>query len=169
MAGKALTEKLGLKPGCTVFLIGKGDWLWEEIGKAIGEEGMLFALDRPQVLERARAIGEADVILFWVGEVEDLQPALEVLRRRIKENGAIWTVITKKAYQEKEGLARVKKADVIEAAKGAGLVDVKVARVSEFSSLQDLSHRDPVRIRTDPEGREYALKLVIPRHLRGER
>jgi len=42
-----------------------------------------------------------------------------------------------------------------EAAKGAGLVDVKVASLSE--SLQD------------PEGREYALKLVIPRHLRRER
>ena len=155
MAGKALTEKLGLKPGSTVFTIGGGEWLLKELGEAIGEEGVLFALDSPQVLERARAIDKADAILFWVGQVEDLQPALEMLRGRIREDGAIWTVITKKAYQEKEGLPRVKETDVMEAAKGAGLVDVKVARLSE--SLQD------------PEGREYALKLVIPRHLRRER
>jgi len=148
MAEKALTEKLGLKPGYTVFLIGGGDWLLEEIGEAIGEEGVLFALDSPQVLERARAIGKADAILFWVGQVEDLQPVLATLRERIKEDGAIWTVITKKAYQEKEGLPRAKETDIIEEAKGAGLVDVKVASLSE---------------------REYALKLVIPRHLRRER
>ena len=75
-----------------------------------------------------------------------------MLRERVKENSAIWAVITKKAYQEKEGLLRVKESDVRGAAKGVGLVDVKVARVSE--SLRD------------PEGREYALKLVIPRQLR---
>jgi hypothetical protein len=155
MTGKALTEKLGLKPGSTVFTIGGGDWLLEGIGKDIGEEGVLFALDSPQVLERARAIGEADAILFWVGQVEGLQSALEVLRERIKDSGAIWAVITKKGYQEKEGLPRVKETDIIEAAKGTGLVDIKVVRVLE--SLQD------------PEGREYALKLVIPRHLRRER
>ena len=157
-----MTEKLGLKPGYTVFTIGGGDWLLEEIGEAIGEEGILFALDSPQVLERATAIGKADIVLFWVSQVEDLQPALQMFRERIEENGAIWAVIIKKAYQEKEGLPRVKESDIIEAAKGAGLVDIKVASLSESLSL-----RDPVR--TDPEGREYALKLVIPRHLRRER
>jgi len=143
-----MTEKLGLKPGYTVFTIAGGDWLLEDIGEAIGEEGILFALDSPQVLERARAIGEADAILFWVGQVEGLESALEMLRGRIRENGTIWTVITKKAYQEKEGLPRVKESDIIEAAKGAELVDVKVASLSE---------------------REYALKLVIPRQLRRKR
>ncbi len=155
MAGKALTEKLGLKPGLTVLLIGGGDWLWEEIGKAIGEEGVLFAVDSPQVLERATAIGKADIVLFWVGKIEGLRADLEMFRERIKENGAIWAVITKKAYQEKEGLPRVKETNIMEAAKGAGLVDVKVVSLSE--SLQD------------PEGREYALKLVIPRQMRRER
>lgn len=150
MAGKALTEKLGLKPGFTVLLIGGGDWLLEEIGEAIGEEGMLFALDSPQVLERATAIDGADIVLFWVGQVDDLQSTLEMVRGRIKENGSIWAVITKKAYQE--GPPGVRESDIIEAAKRAGLVDVKVASLSE--SLQD------------PEGREYALKFVIPRHLR---
>lgn len=147
MGGKALIEKLGLKPGHTVFAIGGGDWLLEEIGQAIGEEGVVFALDSPQVLDRATAIGKADIVFFWVGQVEGLQSALEMFRERIKENGAIWCVITKKAYQEREGLPRVNEADVIEAAKGAGLVDVKVVSLS---------------------GREYALKLVIPRHLRRE-
>ncbi|MFQ5886082.1 MAG: DUF3052 family protein, partial [Anaerolineae bacterium] len=137
MAGKALTEKLGVKPGYAVLLIGGGDWLLEEIGEAIGEEGVLFALDSPQVLERTRAIGEADAVLFWVGQVDDLQSILEMVRGRIKENGAIWSVITKKGYQEKEGLPRVKESDIRGAAKGAGLVDVKVARPSESLSLRD--------------------------------
>jgi hypothetical protein len=148
MAEKAMTEKLGLKPGYTIFTIGGGDWLLEEIGEAIGEEGMLFALDSPKVLERAQAIGEADAILFWVGQTEGLRLTLEMLRERVKENGAIWAIITKKAYQEKEGLPGVKETDVIEAAKGAGLVDVKVASLSE---------------------KECALKLAIPRQLRRER
>lgn len=143
-----MTEKLGLKPGYTIFTIGGGDWLLEEIGEAIGEEGMLFALDSPKVLERAQAIGEADAILFWVGQTEGLRLTLEMLRERVKENGAIWAIITKKAYQEKEGLPGVKETDVIEAAKGAGLVDVKVASLSE---------------------KECALKLAIPRQLRRER
>lgn len=160
MAERALTEKLGLKPGYTVITIGGGDWLLEEIGEAIGEEGMLFALDSPQVLERVKAIDGADIVLLWVGQVVDLQPTLEMLRERIKEDGAIWAVITKKAYQE--GLPVLRESDIREAAKGTGLVDVKVASLSESLSLQD-----PVR--TDPEGREYALKLVIPRHLRRER
>ena len=47
MAGKVLIEKLGLKPGLTVFLIGGGDWLWGEMGEAIGEEGLLYTLDSP--------------------------------------------------------------------------------------------------------------------------
>lgn len=162
MAGKALTEKLGLKPRFTVFLIGGGDRLLEEIGEAIGEEGLLFALGSPQALERATAIDKADIILFWVGQVEGLQPALQMLRQRIKENGAIWAVIATKAYQEREGLSRVRETDIFEAAKGAGLVDVKVAGVSE--SLQD-----PVPKGSRGEGREYALRLVIPRQMRRER
>jgi hypothetical protein len=60
MAKKALIKKLGLKPGYTVFTIAGGDWLLEDIGEAIGEEGVLFALDSSQVLERATAIGEAE-------------------------------------------------------------------------------------------------------------
>ncbi len=159
MTAKALTEKLGLKPGHTIFTIGGGDRLLEEIGEAIGEEGVVFALDSPPVLEKATAIGKAHAILFWVGQVEGLQAALQILRRRIREDGAIWAIITKKGYRGQEGLPRVKEIDIIEAAKGAGLVDVKVASLSESLSL-----RDPVR--TDPEGRGYALKLVIPRHLR---
>ena len=49
----------------------------------------------------------------------------------------------------------MRESDVMEVVKGAGLVEVKVASLSE--SLQD------------PEGREYALKLVISRRLRRER
>ncbi len=145
MAGKALTEKLGLKPGMTIFTVGGGDWLLEEIGEAIGEEGIFFALDSAKGLEEALFLGQADMVLFWAKEGQGLEAILKMMRGRIVKRGAIWVALTKKAWQEKEGLPRLAESDVFAAAKEAGLVDVKVASLSE---------------------KEYAIKLVIPRHLR---
>lgn len=147
MAGKALTEKLGLRPGMTIFAVGGGDWLLEEMGEAIGEEGIFFALDSAKDLEEARFLGQADMVLFWAKEAQGLEAALKMMRERIGEQGAIWVALAKKAWQKKEGLPRLAESDVFAAAKEAGLVDVKVASLSES---------------------EYAIKLVIPRHLRGE-
>lgn len=145
MAGKALTEKLDLKPGMTIFTVGGGDWLLGEIGEAIGEEGIFFVLDSAKDLEEAPFLGQADMVLFWAKGAQGLEATLKMMRERIGERGAIWVALAKKAWQEKEGLPRLAESDVFAAAKEAGLVDVKVASLSE---------------------KEYAIKLVIPRHLR---
>jgi len=140
MSEKSLLEKLGIRKNSKVALISPslkaGDPDYGHLGITATPQG-LGNLTGPKL----------DVLLVWVETRVNLIALLKDLKTYIKPDGSIWTVIKKKSAYPKESLPTVSEMDIIEAAKGAGLVDNKIASLSDT---------------------EYAFKLVIPVTARGE-
>ena len=110
---KPLLDKLGVKPGAVVSVLGVRD-----------------ADFRRQLRERAAEIAEAkprkdsDFIFVLAEAKADLRD-ISRLAHFLKKSGAVWVVYPK-------GQAHITQADVMAASKAAGLVDVKVV---SFSSI----------------------------------
>jgi hypothetical protein len=107
-----LLDKLGVRPGMRVALIGIDD---EMIRPLLGE--------RTSDITEGWPLPDTDIVLLGADSIEALEP-LEALARRIRPNGAIWVV------SRKGRAATVRDVDVIEAARAAGLVDNKVVSFS---------------------------------------
>jgi hypothetical protein len=113
-----LGKKLGIAPGQRVSVVGRADPAFEaELGR-LGAE-----LVSPR--------SKADLVFLRAEAPSDLA-GLAALRRRIEPAGAIWVVRTKGKD------ASVKEAEVRQAARAAGLVDVKVAAVSDTLTADKL-------------------------------
>lgn len=116
---KTLLDKLGVKPGDTVALVGVTDEAF-----------------RTQLVSRKVDAGEGvpAALVAWVffqaETCEDLE-RLEELRAAILPNGAIWVIHPK-------GRQDIKDLHVFAAAKAAGLVDVKVVAFSPTHSALKL-------------------------------
>jgi hypothetical protein len=100
---KTLADKLGVKPGQRVRLVGDADP--ELVGAGVAADG-----------------GEPDVVFLQVDEESDLARIAE-LRAQIVPDGAIWVIRPK-------GRADLTEAMVLGAGRDAGMYDVKTARVS---------------------------------------
>ncbi len=109
---KSLIDKLGVKPGARVALLGLADAAFR---RQLEERTADVAVDR------SRAGSD---LIFLLVERKDTLRRLRTLRSRLKPNGAIWVVAPK-------GRGPVREADVLAAGKPAGLVDVKVVAFSE--------------------------------------
>jgi hypothetical protein len=108
---RTLLDKLGVKPGQRVSLLGApGD----EIHGLLADRGIDYA-------EEEQA--DADAILLGAASAADLD-RLGPLQGSLAGDGAIWVVAPK-------GGAEPTEAQVLAAGRAAGLVDVKVARWSE--------------------------------------
>lgn len=119
---KTVVEKLGVKSEEDVVYIGSVD------------AGLLTELKAAKVRVAKELRGDdLDCIFIGVESPTDLGQ-IKGLNSRIKPNGKIWVIFPK-------GRADLKDVNVIAAGKSAGLVDNKIARVSE---------------------RLTAMKLVIP-------
>ena len=117
-----ITDKLGLKPGHPVRIVGKGDKallarVRERTGRKMVSEGTL-----------------ADVILYWPKTVEEITPTLTELRATIVQNGGIWVMTAKKGCRSASGMEYLNQTDLIPLGLAAGLVDNKTCSVSESES-----------------------------------
>ena len=111
---KSLIDKLGVKPGHRVVVLGVcDDGFLRDLGARTGD-----------ISTRLRK--DADIIFLGAGTIDGLA-RLGTLRDSIKRDGAIWTVTPK-------GKGGIKDTDVMAAGKSAGLVDVKVAAFSATHS-----------------------------------
>jgi len=111
-APKSLIDKLGVKAGMRVAVIGVSDPAFRrQLRKRTGE------------IVDGRPRAGSDVV-FLLAERRGELLRLRALRRRLKPNGAIWVVSPK-------GHGDVREADVLAAGKPAGLVDVKVVAFSD--------------------------------------
>lgn len=115
---KSVIDKLGVKPGQRVTILGD---VGEELAAAVEQRS-------GDVSRRLRK--ESDVIFFAAGTREELA-RLETLRASLAASGAIWVIRPK-------GIQAIRDGDVITVARAAGLVDVKVVRVSETLSGEKL-------------------------------
>ncbi len=110
---RGLLDKLGVKPGARVAVLGMPDQEFIQQLRARGAE--LAAGEAPPAL---------DFVFYEADEVVALA-RLSELRALIKDGGAIWVV------SPKGKAARVRDVDVIAAAKAARLVDTKVVGFSD--------------------------------------
>ena len=117
-----ITDKLGLKPGFAIRVVGKGD-------KA------LLARIREKIGRRMVSVGApADVILYWPKTAEEITPALTELRAAIVPNGGVWVMTAKKGRRSASGMEYLNQTDLIPLGLAAGLVDNKTCSVSENES-----------------------------------
>jgi hypothetical protein len=117
-----ITDKLGLKPGFAVRVVGKGDKallarVREKTGRKMISDGTL-----------------ADVILYWPEAAEAITPTLTELRAAIVPNGGIWVLTAKKGCRSASGMEYLNQTDLIPLGLAAGLVDNKTCSVSENES-----------------------------------
>jgi hypothetical protein len=108
---KSLIDKLGVKPGMRISVVGLGD----------GDFRRDLAT-RTQDLVEGKAAPDSDLIFLGANGLKDLD-RLRTLQKSIQPNGAIWVVYPK-------GQKHITEAGVFAAGKQAGLVDVKVASFS---------------------------------------
>lgn len=109
---KGLLDKLGVKPGQRVSVIGAGD------------SGFLAELRaRTDDVIEGEAAPESDAVFVAVEGPDDMRRMTE-LRGRIKPDGAVWVVFRK-------GRKDFNENDVLRLGLESGLVDVKVVRFSE--------------------------------------
>lgn len=112
---KARLDKLGVKPGARVAVLG------------VEEKKFLRELKaRAAEVLRGRPKKETDLI-FLAAEKEATLKRLVALQHYLKRNGAIWVVWPK-------GRPELKEAQIIEAGKAAGLIDNKVVSFSTTHS-----------------------------------
>lgn len=109
---KSLVDKLGVKPGARVAVLGVADAAFQRQLR-----------DRTTDIASGRPRAGSDLI-FLLAERKDALRRLRPLRSRLKLDGAIWVVAPK-------GRGEVHEADVLAAGKPAGLVDVKVVAFSQ--------------------------------------
>jgi len=119
---KSRIDKLGVKPGFRVAVVGVPDDIFRRELQS-----------RTNDVTEGRTVKDSDLIFFGAGTNKDLEQ-LRALQKFLKPAGSIWVVYPK-------GIAQITEADVLQAAKKAALVDVKVASFSPTHT---------------------ALKLVIP-------
>lgn len=120
---KGRLDKLGIKAGSDVVLV--GDFAFdEELRAELEARGCAVA---------TRATSKRTLILFAAGAKGDLAK-IPKLRDALAAGGALWIVYPK-------GKTEIREADVREAALGAKLVDVKVARFSETHTALKLMLR----------------------------
>ena len=112
---KPVLDKLGVKPGMTVSVLGPAD-------AALARQ----ARDRSATVSVGRARPDSD-LLFLFAETGGALARLAAARRAIRPNGGIWVLWPK-------GRPALTEDHVRSAARAAGLVDVKVVSYSPTHS-----------------------------------
>jgi len=121
---RSRSEKLGVKAGQSVLLVGVTD--------------AHFLAELQGCGARVTRSGSPDVI-FCLVETRAALQRLPELAKRMKRDGALWTIRPK-------GSPHISESDVMKAGQSAGLVDVKVVRFSDTHTAE---------------------KFVVPKKLRG--
>ena len=114
-------DKLGLKPGQAVRVVGGGD-------KA------LLARAREKAGRAPVRAGLADVVLYWPRGAGEITARLAELRGALVENGGIWVFTAKRGQRSASGMDYLNQADLIPLGLAAGLVDNKTCSVSDTES-----------------------------------
>jgi len=131
-SGKPLGEKIGLKAGQRVALLGAPPEFPAALEPLPGELAFVGA--------RAAAV---DVAILFAREAARLEPAFAAAAGRLAPGGMLWVAWPKKAAKQPTDLTE----DVVRRiGLAAGLVDVKVCAMTEvWSGLKFLRRRVPRR------------------------
>lgn len=114
-------DKLGVKAGMRVVLVGVGD---DEFVRELAKRGARAVRGAPKA-----GVPPADII-FYGAATRDALDQLAILARRLSPAGAVWVV------RRKGTGAPVTEAETMAAGKRAGLVDVKVVSFSDTHTAE---------------------------------
>ena len=114
---KSLLDKLGVKPGLRITLLGP---IADTFRAQLAGQGSELA---------ERAGRKKSDLIFVAVEAKHELTQLAALARYLEPNGALWVIRPK-------GRRDVTEADVLAAGKSAGLVDTKVVRFSETHTAE---------------------------------
>ena len=114
---KSVVEKLGIKPGLKVSVVGVDDASFVTDLEAAGAD-----------TSTGRVKKGSDAIFYGANKRADLGK-LAALKESLDSAGALWVIRPKGAREITEG-------DVMAAGKAAGLVDVKVVRFSDTHTAE---------------------------------
>ncbi len=110
---KPLLDRLGVKPGMKVALVGIHDpWF------------VKLLRERTSSIVRGKPRSACDVVFLGADDQHDLEQLREV-KSWIEPNGAIWVI------RLKGGRGQLRDTDLIDAGLAAGLVDNKIASFSD--------------------------------------
>lgn len=128
-SGTPLVKKLGIKPGCRLFVQDGPDDYFDLLGPLPDGVAVL-----------RRPTGKLDLVHVFTTQAAALAAALEKFRGQIAEDGVIWVSWPKKAAKVATDVTE----DVVRAlALPLGLVDVKVCAVDEtWSGLKLVIRRE---------------------------
>jgi hypothetical protein len=130
-SGKPLATKLGIRPGCRMYVHGATEDYLRLLGPLPDDVRLL-----------RRPAGPLDLVHLFTREAADLASRLAAYRHRISPNGVIWVSWPKKAAKVETDVTE----DVIrEFALPLGLVDTKVCAVDEIWSGLKLVIRRELR------------------------
>ena len=115
---KSLIDKLGVRPGSKVAVLGVDD---DDFLRQLCE----------RTSDVSRRLRKACDLIFYRAETRDDLRRLPRLEQSITRDGAVWVI-------HRKGTPAIRDVDVIVAAKESGLVDTKVARFSETHSALKL-------------------------------
>jgi hypothetical protein len=117
-----VTDKLNVKPGHIVRVVGCGD-------------AALLARVRAKTGRRmADGHAPADVILYWPKTIEEITPTLRELRQAIQPAGGIWVMTAKRDRTSASGMKYLNQDALIPHGLAAGLVDNKICSISDNES-----------------------------------
>lgn len=117
---KTLVDKLGVKPGARVSLLGVTD-----------ERFRALLLDRTGDVVEGELRPDSDLVIMQADGPDALE-RVGSLEASLKRDGGIWIVSPR-------GRAELTEADVLGAGRAAGLVDTKVARFSDTHTAHRFS------------------------------
>jgi hypothetical protein len=145
-SGKALAEKLGLKPGTTVHVVGNPDDYAARLEPLPQGALLRYHFDPAELLNRSLRDGlraRLDFVHCFVRTRAELLQAAPVLAQVLAPGGILWVSWPKLAAARKLGLpGDISEETLRELLLPTGLVDVKVCAVSEvWSGLKFLWRR----------------------------
>jgi len=109
-------DKLGIKPAHRVMIVG------------VADAALRAELESRGAQIVPRQASDVDLVFYGANGRAALD-ALRTLQKHLKQNGAIWVIRPK-------GSTAISEADVMNAGKAAGLVDVKVVRFSDSHTAE---------------------------------
>ena len=120
---RSLLDKLGVKPGAKVAIVGVDD-----------PDFLKVLRERTSDITRGRPSAPCDIVFLAADTHTDLRRINQV-KTWIEPNGAVWVV------RPKGGRSELRDTDVIQAGLDAGLVDNKIASFSETHGAMRLVYR----------------------------
>ncbi|TME15071.1 MAG: DUF3052 family protein [Chloroflexi bacterium] len=110
---RPLLDKLGVKPGAKVAVVDLDD-----------PQFLKLLRSRTSDIVRGKPRSRCDIVFLGANEIQDLEKLKEI-KTWIEPNGAVWVV------RPKGGRGPLRDTDLIDAGLDAGLVDNKIASLSD--------------------------------------